>query len=381
MRRLSDPHASWAISIALVGVTALTGTSVARADQVTSKGVVLQGKVTGLSSAGLTFEPDFGKGSLTIKWEDVQDVKTDESYQVLYDDGLELDAPLQGFADGKLLVGAQPEGATAVDVTTIQIGDQIAAAGLSWEDRMRSYWRYWSGNLDIGLNYQQATTDTTGFLIGFKTTRKKDPLRLIFAGNYRYSTETSNVCPNGAACPPTNTTSRTTTIQDQLYGLARAEYDLTDRLYGFGSGEGTYDSIQKISIRAVPKAGLGYTIWEEKLAEDKRNFLSGEVGPSFVYERFFGGDEKNYFAIAFGLLAGYHLPYGCHFDGLVNYLPAVDDFTGEYLLHSEAGLTMPVYDFVSAKFALVDDYSKPPAPGANSNSLFLTFGLSLVWGT
>jgi hypothetical protein len=367
--------------MALMGLMAVTGTSAAHADEVTSKGVVVHGKITGLSSDGLTFEPDFGKGAVTIKWEDVTDVKSDESFQVLYGDGLEADAPLQGFADGHLLVGAQPEG-TSIDVTTIQVGDPIAATGLTWEDRMRSYWRYWSGNLDIGLNVQQATTDTTGFLIGFKTTRKNNPLRLIFAGNYRYATEkTSNICPSGATCPPTKTTSTTTTIQDQLYGLARAEYDLTARLYGFASGEGTYDSIQKISIRAVPKAGLGYTIWEEKLDEDKRNFLSGEVGPSFVYERFFGGDEKNYFAIAFGLLAGYHLPLGCHFDGLVNYLPAVDDFTSEYLLHSEAGLTMPVYDFVSAKFALVDDYSKPPAPGANSNSLFLTFGLSLVWGS
>ncbi len=41
------------------------------ADEVTSKGTVLHGKVTSLSSAGITFAPEYGKGSLDIKWENI----------------------------------------------------------------------------------------------------------------------------------------------------------------------------------------------------------------------------------------------------------------------------------------------------------------------
>ena len=40
----------------------------------------------------------------------------------------------------------------------------IGAGGLTWQDKMRSYWRYWDGSADVGLNYQQATVDTLGFL-------------------------------------------------------------------------------------------------------------------------------------------------------------------------------------------------------------------------
>src|SRR5262249_18288500 len=194
---------------------------------------------------------------------------------------------------------------------SIRMGVPVGAE-LTWQDRMRSYWRLWSGNFDLAFNYQQATVDSTGLLVGFKTVRRNDPLRLLFGGTYPYATQTVR-----ERNPDTGKKEDvSTTTQDYWYGIARAEYDLTDRLYGFGSGEATYDGIQHLSIRAVPKVGLGYLFWEQKLDEDKRNFFSGEVGPSFVYEGYFHSSNpshQEYFAIAFGLLAGYHLPYGAHF--------------------------------------------------------------------
>jgi hypothetical protein len=365
-----------------LGIAATLFTAAAvHADQITSKGTVLRGKITALSSAGVTFAPEYGAGSLTVKWEDIEDLKTDASFQVLYDEGLESDAPLQGFANGTLYVGPRLEGATPIETKTITMGNPIGAEGPSWADRTRSYWRYWSGSFDLAFNYQQASTDTTGLLVGFKTIRTKDPLRLIFGANYRYGAQTIKNQTNQMTGLKEDVT---TTTQDYWYGLARGEYDLTERLYTFGSGEATYDGIQRLSIRAVSKAGLGYTFWEQKLDADTRNFLSGEVGPSFVYEGYFHDSDPShneYFAIGFGLLAGYHLPYGAHFDGLVNYLPSVNDFTGQYFLHSEASLTMPLASIISGKFSLVDEYTKPPAGDTQSNTLFITFGLSLAWGS
>jgi hypothetical protein len=37
----------------------------ALADQVTSKGTVLHGKITALGGTGITFEPEYGKGAIT----------------------------------------------------------------------------------------------------------------------------------------------------------------------------------------------------------------------------------------------------------------------------------------------------------------------------
>ena len=228
------------------------------ADQVTSKGTVLKGKVTGLSSGGLVFEPEYGKGVLTIDWKDVEDVKTETPFQVLYGDDLELDAPLQGFSDGKVLVGGDPTTATAIPTADLHSAIALGPDGLTWQDKTRSYFRYWDGSLDLGLNLQQATTDTFGFLIGMNTTRTKGPTRLIFAANYRYSTQEKRG------------DSKSTTIEDRAFGSMRGEYSFTERFYGYGSGDATYDAIQKLSIRGIPKAGLGYLFWEEKLDETKR---------------------------------------------------------------------------------------------------------------
>ncbi len=348
----------------------------ARADQVTSKGTVLRGKITAISSSAVTFEPEYGKGSLDIKWDDIEDLKTDGNFQVFHGEEESL-TPLLGFTGGTLFTGTSLEGATQIEVATIHSGVPIGPDGPSWRDRVRSTWRYWDGNFDLAFNAQQATIDSNGLLIDFKTTRKKDPTRLIFGAAYRYATQTEkNVVLNQ---DPLIVGDRNTTTQDSLYGLVRGEYDFLPRLYGFASGEATYDAVQRLSIRGVPKAGLGYTFWEQKLEEDKRNFLSGEAGGAWVYEKYFGGEDTDYFAVAFAAIAGYHLPYGAHFDGRVDYLPAVDNFTEDYLLRAQAALTMPLVDPISAKFSVLNEYDNTPAPGTTRNSLFITLGLSVVW--
>jgi hypothetical protein len=333
----------------------------ARADEVTSKGTMLRGKITALAAAGITFAPEYGTGELAIKWDAIDDVKSDTPFQVLYGDDQEVDAPLRGFRQGRLTVGT-----ASIDVATIAAGIPIGDGGPSFADRMRSTWRYWDGNFDLGVNVQQSTTDTTGFVLGLKTTRSRGPTRFTFATNYRYGTEKKSG----------QTRSRTL---DQLLGLVRGEYDLTPRLYGFASGDATYDGIQQLSIRGVPKLGVGYKLWEEQLDEARQNFLAAEAGGGWVYEKYFGGADNDFFTIALGAAARYHLPYGTRFDWRMDYLPAVEDFTGDYLLRNEAGLLVPLLDPIGAKFALVDEYDSTPATDAKHNSLFLTFGLSLIW--
>jgi hypothetical protein len=369
----------------LITLAVLLGATTACADEVTSKGTVLRGKVTAISADNLSFETEYGKGAIVIKWADIEDVRTDGSFQVLYGDGLTLYAPLQGISGENLLVGDAPESATQVELTSIHSGQPIGPDGPSFIDRERAFWRYWDGSLDFGLNVQQATVDTTGFLLGFKTVRRNAPTRFYLEANYRYATQKKK----GES---------QTTIEDRAFGLIRGEYDLTDRLYLFGSGDVTYDAIQKLSIRGVPKGGVGYLFWEEKLDEEKRNFLSGEVGVAWVYEQFFAErvanptppprlveppefftPSDNFVAVAFGLAAGYHLPYGAHIGYRGDYLPAIEDWTHDYLLRNALELTLPLYGPIAAKFTLLDEYDSTPAPDTDHNSLFLTFGLSILW--
>jgi hypothetical protein len=321
----------------------------------------------------VTFETDYGTGAIAIPWKNVEDVRTEGSVQLLYGEGETTTAPIQGYHDGKLLVGTDAATTTPVDPSTLTAGTAIGAGGPSWQDRMRDYWRYWDGNFDAGFNLQQATTDTLGFSVGFATVRNKKPTHLTLAANYRYSTQEPK-------------DEDKTTIEDRAYGLVRGAYDLTERLYAFASGDATYDAIQRLSIRGVPKLGLGYVVWQEQLDEKRRNFLSVEAGGAWVYEKYFEplnppnpSDHQDFFAVAFGAAAGYYLPYGAIFSAHVDYLPAVDDFTGNYLLRSEAGLTLPVVDPIAVRLGILDEYDSTPAPDTDHNSLYFTSALSLLW--
>jgi hypothetical protein len=270
--------------VAVVAGMALLAVS-ARADEVTSKGTKLRGKVTGLGSKGLTLEPEYGSGALVIDWEDVEDVYTEGDVQVLRLDDTEVIAPIKGKRGDAILVGEE-----TIELATIHSAVGIGPDGPTWRDRMRSRFRFWDGHFDLGYTLQRSTIDTRGLSIGFETTRSRAPTRLIIGSTYRYGTEDKKGTPE-------------TTTQNELKGWIRGEYDLTERIYIFASADGEYDEIEKLSIRTVPKIGAGYAIFLENLDEKRQNFLKAEAGGGWVYQKYFGGVDDNYFTIAFGALA------------------------------------------------------------------------------
>lgn len=334
---------------------------VAVADEVVSMGTALRGRITSIKGASVTLETAYGSGAVTIKWADVEDIRSDRPFQVLYGEDRECHGPLAGLSGGKLTVGD-----ALVDVATIHSGHPIGDGGPSFRDRMSSTWRYWVGSVDAGVNVQRATTDSTGLVLGLKTQRTKGPTRMMFGAGYRYGTQDED---DGGS-------KRT---MDQALGSLRGEYDFAPRIYGFGSGDLTYDGIQRLSVRGVPKAGVGYVIWEEKPEDGVRNSLQADLGGAWIYERYFGGDTDQFYSVALGASAGYQLPYRARLDWRLDYLPAVSDFTGDYLLRNEAGVTVPLIGPLATRISLLDEYDSTPADGADSNSLFLTFGLSVLW--
>lgn len=352
-----------AIEVAL-GILVLATS--AQADRLVAGGSTLQGKVTSLTSAGVEFQPDFAKDAMLVPWDNVEDVSTEASFQVLHGDSGETDAPVRGYQDGKLAVGEE-----SIDPKTLVAAVPLDGEGLGFADRTRSKWRHWSGGLDVGFNLQQATTDNMGVMVALRALRAKDPTRLILGMNYRYGTE------KGVGTPESRT-------QDSVSGLLRGEYDFTERVYGYASTDALYDAIQELSLRAVPKAGVGYVVWEREPKEGVRDFLQVEVGGGWVYERYFGPGpldpiDDDYFTVAFGVLAAYMLPRGASIDWRFDWLPAVDDFTGDYVIRTEAGLNVPLVAPVSARLSIADTYDSTPAAGSDENSLYVASGLSVGW--
>jgi hypothetical protein len=371
----------------------------AYADEIKVKGDVIHGKVTGLYDGAVTLEtPDIGKDQkLVVPFELVEDIRTDGQLQILHGDEQETVGRIAGFQDGRLLVGSDTATATAVELKTVHSAVAIGAE-VAWVDRMRSRFRYWDGFFEFGVGLSESTTDSTSLMLGFSATRKKAPTRLFFdvAGRYgKEETDEFSVGPDPSTPNPNDailiTETRETRTQDNLKGRARGEYDLMARLYAFASGDAEYDGVQRLSIRGVPKAGLGYKIWETKTS-----LFQVEAGGAWVYEQYFGGEDDNFFSVAFGSYLDTDFWYGSRFFWRMDYLPAVDDWAGNYLLRNEMGLFIPVWASLNLKLSLIDIYDSTPARQdfdfdlgpmedirsvkvADNNQLFFALGLAFTF--
>lgn len=346
-----------AVALALAGA-ARPGS----ADEVVSKGTTLRGKVSALTSSCVELKPEYGDGVLKIKWKDIEDLHTDGSMQILYGDDHEVYAGVEALRDGKLEV----KGAEAIDPSTIFLALPLADGEPRFTDRVRSAFRYWDGNFDLGFNTAQSTVDTTGLIVALGTTRTKGPTRYAFGASYRYGTQTKD--------------GEKTTTQKEAKGMARGEYDITPSIYGFASTDLEYDKIENINLRAVPKAGLGYTIWQEKIDETHKDFLRAEAGGAYVYEDYLNDTAtKDFFSVAFGAVAQYNLPFGSRFDWRFDYLPAVSDWTSNYLIRTQGDLLVPMLDPLSLKISVGDDYNNHPPDDTKKNSLYASVGVSVTW--
>lgn len=355
------------VCIGLVTAAVVWGAALCRADEVTFTGGTLQGKVLAVSSGGIDFQPvtsddpEYPASKVVIPYASITAIRTDDELHVLHGDDNETVGRIVGIDQDVLLVGREPATAVRVDTATIRFALTSAAYDGSWLARTRSQFRYWKAGADLGFSLTRSTVDTTGFGVALRAERQKAPTRLRLEAAYRLATQEEE----GA---------EKKTIQDEITGLARGDYAFTDRVFGFASGDAKYDGIQRLSVRGVPKLGVGYFLWKTKHTR-----LSVESGGAYIYERYFGGDTNAFFAVAFGGELETALPYGAMFRWRADYLPAIEDWSNDYLVRNDLALVFPMSGFLAFKASLVDDYDNTPASGAKQNSLTTLVGISVTF--
>lgn len=347
-------------NLALLGFAILATAAPVTAAEIDVDGTILEGTVVAVKPGGVDFEPALGSGTLSIAYEDIDALKSDKQFLVLYGEDSEARGQILGIEDGKLLVGEDMTTAVRVEPATIVAGYEIDGT-VSRLQALRSRWRYWTASFDTGFAHSSGTTDTTNVAIGFHSERRKPGTRFVVDLGYLFGTQKQ-------------TGESSSTLNNEVHGLLKGEYDLTDWLLAISSFDAEYDEIERLSYRFIPKLGLGY-----RLLKTDKAFFQLETAPAYVRERFFGDVNNEFFAVSFGAEGEYKLPYSAVLGAKAEYLPAVDDWVGDYLLRSEVSLTMPVIGFVNLKAALADQYDSTPAAGTKYNELQTSIGLSLVF--
>ena len=347
----------WTSLVACLAAIILTVSNASTAE-VFIKDQGLEGSVVGVTAEGVEFETVFGKGVILIQWSDIEMIRSDKEFLVLYGEAEEAVGRIWGPDNGELIVG--PNRATAIRIPVGQIyrsltRDQYENSRLEW---LRARYRYWTANYDLAFAFTDATTDTTSFSTALELRRKKKPTDFFFGAYYFFgSTKESGG-------------SRATT-ENRVLGRTRLDRDLTDRSFAFGQVSAEYDEIQRLSLRTDPVVGLGYRfVAREKLT------ISGRTGPGYVYQRYFGGDTEDYVTILFGGDLEADLPYGSKFRWSAEYLPAVPDWKDNYLIRTTADWTMPIIGWLDFKIAVFDTYNNQPPPDTDRNSFTTTAGVS-----
>ena len=308
----------------------------ASAAEVFAKDQGLQGSVVGVTAEGVEFETIYGKGAIVIPWVDVQGIRSDKEFFILHAETDTVVGRIWGLEDGRLLVGESIETAAHIPVEQILRSITRKQYDTSRLDRLRVRYRYWTSNFDLAFGFTDATTDTTSLSTALELRRQKKPLDFFFGAYYFFSSSKDS----GES---------RVTDENRLLGRARLDYDLSDRTFAFGQITAEYDEIQNLSLRTDPVVGVGY-----RFVDREKLMISGRSGPGYVYQRYFGGGNEDYFTILFGGDLEADLPYGSKFRMGAEYLPEVSDWQGNYLIRTFADWTMPIIGWLDFKIAVFD---------------------------
>jgi hypothetical protein len=352
-----------ALRLSLAALCLLAAASV-QADEIVVEGKPMSGKVVKVTPKGLEVETTYGKGNVLVPYDKITTVRTEQPFTVITGDEGKVIGNLVGVRDGnQLLVGADEASAHAVPVDTLFNSVTQKKFEESRLLQWKNYLRYWNAQYNFAFSGTAATTDTLSLTTGFDVERKKAPTRFLTTGSYRFGTTHEKNEPHPH-----------TLSENELVGTLRGEYTFAERFYGYAATHAEYDAVESLSLRFLPRGGPGIHI-----IQTEAHFWNFDIGPGWVYERFFGGSENRYATIAFGTEGSFSLPYGATFKFRGDYLPDVEEWVQNYLLKGSADLLFPMIDWLSFKTGVSDTYTSQPSDDNDHNSLTGTVGLALVF--
>lgn len=150
------------------------------------------------------------------------------------------------------------------------------------------------------------------------------------------------------------------TSAQSFRGFGQYNRLFNDRTYGFVRAEALYDKIAQLQPRVTISAGLGHYF-----VKNDRTQLSGEVGPSLIYEHQKRGAtsvDRTFMALRVAERFDHKISDKTKIWQSAEFLPQVDDFNN-YVLNFEVGLDTELYKNLSLRTYLQSTYDNVPVPG------------------
>jgi putative salt-induced outer membrane protein YdiY len=342
------------------------------ADQVTLKnGDRLTGTVVKSDGKTLVLHTD-AAGDVTLKFDDVQEIKTEEQLHVTLKGGKTAVGPVT-TTDGKLEVATKAAGTVEVpkgDVTVIRNDAEQLAYDKSLHPGLIHGW-------NIGAN------------VGFSVARgNSETENLALAFNAAHPTLNDKITMYATSIDTTNNLATPSTVANLNTGGLRYDRNLNPRLFVFVAGDFMSNALQFLDLRQVYSGGFGF-----HAIKSDRTVLDFLGGINYTHETYSNGTAiagsvpvaytsygvtNRFVALTLGEELDQKLGKSTEITQNTYFYPNLQQ-TGEYRWTFNLGTVTKISKLLGWQNQFSDIYVTNPPAGAKKNDVLFTTGLNIAF--
>ena len=330
------------------------------ADQVVLKnGDRLSGKIVKSDGKSLVIRTEFA-GEVTVVWEAVTEVSSDEPLYLALADGRTVSGTIHLAGDQFEVRDGNARTLTAARATVQALRSKEEQAEI---ERLidPGLFEAWTGNFNAGLSLATGNAETFGFTLGVAASRTtpRDKTSVYAASIYGRDS--------------TSGFSRTTA--SAIRAGARYDRNINRKWFAYGFTDFEHDDAQALNLRIVPGGGLGY-----RAIRSERTELDIYGGAAWNKE-FYRGDfnDRSSAEAQVGQDLIFRLSPRATFKERFVLFPNLSD-AGEYRMNFDAGLNTSLTNTIGWHVTASDRYISNPLSGLKKNDLLLTTGVNVKLG-
>jgi putative salt-induced outer membrane protein YdiY len=296
-----------------------------------------------LESGTLVFNTSYA-GDLSIKWDEVVNLKTDTPVKVVLGDATTAQGLVTPGDAGKVKVKveqiAEPLAVALANVATINPKPPITI----------------KARVNVGASVTSGNTDTQDIYADGEFMARTEHNRYTIGGLYRRS-EDDNV-----------------KTEDKKLGYMKYDHFFTKKWYAYANATAEQDEFKDLDLRYSLGIGSGY-----QFIESERTNLSFELGLSYVNENYIVAEDNSFAAGRWGLrFDHYILPKSLQYFLYHTGLQSVED-SDDLILLTQTGFRIPFYKNLNLTAQMNWEYDKSPSPGKESSDYTYIVTLGYLW--
>jgi len=298
-----------------------------------SNGDRISGKLISLKDGTLSFKTSYA-GELSINWEEVTNLKTDEPIEVVLGEESKIEGIVAPEEDGKITIKTEP---AAIPIT-IKLSS-FKTISLEEKPSVRI-----TARANVGIIQESGNSETDNIRIDADFIARTEKSRYGIGGEF--NREKSE---------------EITTVRNwKTYG--NYDYYFWPKWFWYALGIFEHDEFQDLDLRSTLGTGIGHQVFES----DPLN-LSFLAGPAYVDENFISAPNDSYSAAQ--LVVRYDQYFFDKFFQLFhdsNSHVSLED-SNNWVINTRQGVRFPIYKGITGTLQYNYDYDNEPSPDAKAD--------------